>query len=338
MSTNPFDSSPSTSTSATGHPGMLAAFRPGRMTLGVTTPLEGFPGSMPTLERHAELVEQAEAVGFSTVWVRDVPLVDPRYGDAGQVFDPFTYLGYLAARTNRVALGTASVVLPLRHPIDIAKAAASIDHLSGGRLLLGIATGDRAAEFPAYGIDHETRGEMLQEGLAWLRELWGSSYPHIDLPLGRMSHLDLVPKPASGHLPTFMTGRGRQDIEWIAEHTDGWLFYNLPTEQQALNIRRWRRLTHREDGVFKPFVQASYFDVVEDPYATPVPIHLGLRLGREPLLEHLKQREDIGVDQIFINFKHATRPVGDVMEELGQYVLPHFPAGAVNTDDVTLAS
>ncbi|MFJ4223246.1 hypothetical protein [Microbacterium sp. NPDC089695] len=83
MSTSSLDSPLPTRTSAADHPGMRAAFRPGRMTLGVTTPLEGFPGSMPTLERHAELVEQAEAVGFSTVWVRDVPLVDPRYGDAG---------------------------------------------------------------------------------------------------------------------------------------------------------------------------------------------------------------------------------------------------------------
>lgn len=315
------------------HEGMRAAFRAGRMTLGVTTPLEGFPGAMPTLDAHAELVEQAETLGFSTVWVRDVPLLDPRYGDAGQVFDPFTYLGYLAARTKKIALGTASVVLPLRHPIDVAKAASSIDHLSGGRLLLGIATGDRASEFPAYGVDHDARGELFQEGLAWLRALWGSTYPDIDLPFGRMRNLDLVPKPVTGRLPTFMTGRGGQDFEWIAENTDGWLFYNLPTEQQALNIKRWRRLTHREEGVFKPFVQASYFDVVEDPYASPVPIHLGLRLGREPLLDHLKQREQIGVDQLFINFKHATRPVAEVMAELGEYILPHFPSGFASPRD-----
>jgi alkanesulfonate monooxygenase SsuD/methylene tetrahydromethanopterin reductase-like flavin-dependent oxidoreductase (luciferase family) len=56
------------------------------------------------------------------VWVRDVPLLDPSFGDAGQVFDPFTYLAYLAARTRKVALATGSAVISLRHPIDLAKA------------------------------------------------------------------------------------------------------------------------------------------------------------------------------------------------------------------------
>ena len=85
------------------------------------------------------------------MWVRDVPLFDPAFGDAGQVFDPFAYLAYLAAQTRHVALATGSAIFTLRHPIDLAKAAATLDCLSGGRLLLGIASGDRAVEFPAYG-------------------------------------------------------------------------------------------------------------------------------------------------------------------------------------------
>lgn len=315
-----------TSPQAGPHPGMEHAFRPGAMTLGVTTPLEGFAGTLPHMNRHAELVEQAEKAGFATVWVRDVPLVDPKYGDAGQMFDAFTYLGYLAARTTRITLGTASIVLPLRHPIDVAKAAASVDQLSDGRLLLGVATGDRAIEFPAYGVDHASRGERLRESVSWLRALAGS-YPRISSTLGRMDGTDLVPKPFVSRMPLFMTGRGQQDIEWIAAHTDGWLFYTVPLEQQALNIKRWRRLTGRTDGVFKPFVQATYFDITDDPTAKPQPIHLGMRLGREPLLELLKRWEQIGVDQLFINFKQSTRPVADVLHELEEHILPHFPTG-----------
>ncbi|SED18282.1 LLM class flavin-dependent oxidoreductase [Rhodobacter sp. 24-YEA-8] len=97
---------------------------------------------------------------LAAIWLRDVPLFDPRFGDAGQVFDPFTYMAWLAAKTSRIALTTRSAVVTLRHPIDLAKMATTIDHLSNGRLILGIASGDRPVEFPAYG----TRGCVLRGG------------------------------------------------------------------------------------------------------------------------------------------------------------------------------
>ena len=115
------------------HRGLNRAFRAGAMTIGLIAPLEGFDGPVPTMSNHIELIQQAERAGFSTLWVRDVPLLDPSFGDTGQVFDTWTYLGYLAARTENIALGTASVVLPLRHPLDTAKAATSVDQLSDGR-------------------------------------------------------------------------------------------------------------------------------------------------------------------------------------------------------------
>ncbi|MGV9868438.1 LLM class oxidoreductase [Rhodococcus koreensis] len=310
------------------HRGMLRAFRPGRMTLGVITPLEGFTGPIPTLSDHAGLVQRAERAGFASVWVRDVPLLDPSFGDTGQVFDTWVYLGYLAAHTERISLGTSSVVLPLRHPLDTAKAATSLDHLSGGRMLLGLATGDRPVEFPAFGVDFERRGERFRRSLAYLRTVTERRFPRVSSPLGEMAGTDLLPKPVHGRLPVFMTGRGQQDIEWIADNADGWLFYTLPFEQQLLNIKRWRRLTQAgKTSGHKPFAQATYVDLAENPVASPRPIHQGFSLGREPLLEMLESWQDIGIDQLMINFKHSRRPVADVLDELGEYVLPHFPAG-----------
>lgn len=309
------------------HRGLQYAFRPGAMTIGVITPLEGFTGAIPTLHRHAEIIEQAEQAGFSTVWVRDVPLLDPSFGDTGQVFDTWTYLGYLAARTQRIALGTASIVLPLRHPIHTAKAAASVDQLSGGRFLLGAAAGDRAVEFPAFGVAHASRSERFRESLQFVRRLTEESFPRIDSPLGHLNGADLVPKPTQGRLPIFMTGRGGQQVEWIAENADGWQFYLLPFDQQKLNVQRWRRLTGREEGVFKPFAQSMYIDLTEDPMAVPRPLHQGLRLGRVPLLELLNAWQTIGVDQLMINFKQSRRPVAEVIDEFAEYLLPHFPTG-----------
>ena len=127
--------------------GYNSVFRPNRLSLGLVSPLEGYAaGPVPEMTRHIARVQLAEQLGFSAVWLRDVPFNVPSFGDAGQVYDPFVYLGFLAARTEKIALGVASIILPLRHPAHVAKAAASADALSGGRLILGIASGDRPAE------------------------------------------------------------------------------------------------------------------------------------------------------------------------------------------------
>lgn len=124
--------------------GFNSVFRPNRLSLGLVVPVEAYGNApVPTMERHVERVQLAEDLGFSAVWVRDVPFNVPSFGDAGQVFDPFVYLGLLAGKTREIALGVASIILPLRHPAHVAKAAASIDVLSDGRLILGVASGDR---------------------------------------------------------------------------------------------------------------------------------------------------------------------------------------------------
>ena len=119
--------------SRTANPGFRRAFQPGRLTLGLMFPVEAFAGDQPAMHGQALVARQAERAGFAAVWVRDVPLRVASFGDTGQVFDPWVWLGYLAARTRSIALVTGSIVLPLRHPIHVAKAAASVDRLSGGR-------------------------------------------------------------------------------------------------------------------------------------------------------------------------------------------------------------
>ncbi|WP_284386110.1 LLM class flavin-dependent oxidoreductase, partial [Bacillus safensis] len=137
------------------HPGFRRMFAQDQLTIGLFLPLKFYKGHMEALKGQVNLVEYIDRKNFAAVWVRDIPLFDPAFGDAGQVFDPFVYLSYLAARTKNVSLVTGSSIFTLRHPIDLAKAAASLDVLSGGRLVLGIASGDRPVEFPAYGIDEE---------------------------------------------------------------------------------------------------------------------------------------------------------------------------------------
>ena len=107
------------------HPGFSGMFQPGKLTLGVFFPIEAFEGPHPTMANQVALARRASELGFAALWFRDVPLLDPRFGDAGQIYDPWTYLGFIAARTRDIALATGSIVLPLRHPLHVAKAAAS---------------------------------------------------------------------------------------------------------------------------------------------------------------------------------------------------------------------
>src|SRR4029079_1702567 len=113
------------------------------------------------------------------LWTRDVPLRDPNFGDVGQIYDSWVWLGWIAAQTPTIALATGSIILPLRHPLHTAKAAASVDRLSGRRLVLGVASGDRPVEFPAFGVAFEKRDALFRENLRVLRQVLEEDFPEL---------------------------------------------------------------------------------------------------------------------------------------------------------------
>ena len=309
------------------HPGFASIFRSDRLTLGVFFPIEAFEGSSPTMARQVELAQRAEALGFDALWFRDVPLLDPAFGDAGQLYDPWVYLGYIAAQTARIALATGSIVLPLRHPLHVAKAAASVDALSGGRLVLGVASGDRPIEYPAFGQPFDSRDEAFRESVAVLRAAWSGQFPEIRTQRVHLSGADLVPKPPFGTVPLLVTGRARQSLDWIARHADAWMSYPRDPRMQAAMLDAWQAAQREALGcVGKPFAQSLYIDLAEDANRAPVPIHLGYRLGDSHLLALLRRLAALGVSHVALNLKYSRRPADEVLEQLGRRVLPALPA------------
>lgn len=294
------------------------------LTLGVFFAIEAYQGSIPTMTNQIELAQRAEALGFSALWVRDVPLYDPSFGDVGQIYDPWVYLGYIAAQTQTISLATGSVIFSQQHPIHLAKSAASVDQLSGGRLVMGIASGDRPVEFPAFGIDREARGSRFRNTFWDFKKLLETEFPVVRSPLTHLEGGDVIPKPVSGQIPLLVTGHSRQALSWIAEHADGWLYYPRHPEMQAQIIQDWREQTATfAPGQFKPYAQSLYLDLLEDPKAIATPIHLGYRLGREHLIDLLLHLQTLGVNHLAFNFKYSQRPAAEVLEEIGQEVLPH---------------
>ena len=305
--------------------GFQRMFAPRRLTLGVFFPIETFQGDQPSMRNQEYLAKRAEELGYAAVWFRDVPLRDPNFGDVGQVFDPWVYLGWIAAQTQAIALATGSIILPLRHPLHTAKAAASVDRLSGGRLVLGIASGDRPVEFPAFGVDFDQRSTLFRENLRVIRKALTEEYPTIRSPYGTLfGTADLVPKPI-GWLPMLVTGHSGQRLDWIAEHADGWITYPRGIERQAEVAAHWRVAVEKAaPGVFKPFVQSFYVDLADDPDQPPTPIHLGFRGGRHFVLRFLDALRSIGVNHVILNFKYGTRDAGEVLEEIGREILPQL--------------
>jgi luciferase-type oxidoreductase len=312
-------------TSPTSNPGWQRVFRKEKITFGVFFPIEAFQGDTPSMKNQEELARFAEEAGFASLAFRDVPLRDPSFGDSGQVFDVWTYLGYMTALTRDIALLTAAVVLPLRHPIHIAKSAASIDQLSKGRLLMGVASGDRPVEFPAFGVDFETRGEVFRDVFELMNILWSHSFPRVRSRFGLLDGADLIPKPVASRVPLLVTGHSQQDLSWIAHHADAWMSYPRGLEVQEQIVHRWRRAVAAiSPGMHKPFVQSYFIDLVDNKNEPPTPIHLGHRLGRNALVTHLRASRHIGVDHLIFNLKYSKRPAADVLEELAKYVLPEF--------------
>lgn len=187
----------------------------------------------------ATMAEIAEEAGARSLWVSDHIIMteqtDSRYPyseDGGAHWSPrtswfeaLTCCAWIAARTVEATVGPAVLVLPQRDPILLAKTAATIDALSGGRFVLGVGAGWYAEEFEVLGWDFASRGRRMDEAIAVLRSCWsGTPEPHqgefFQLPAGVVCH----PRPVSPDgVPVLVGGMTRRAIERAARLGDGWL-------------------------------------------------------------------------------------------------------------------
>lgn len=302
-------------------------YQENELTLGLHIPLENYQFQTPTMEKQVELAQLAENLGFASLWFRDVLLQDPSFGDpaTGQIYDMFIYLTYLASKTKEIALGTSAVVLSLRHPLRVAKEIATIENLFPERLIMGVSSGDRRADFKGLGILHEDRGNRFVESFQYLQNVLYKDFPIISSSMGEINGANLVPKPTK-RVPTMITGYSQQDMAWFAEHGDGWMYYPRSPFQQEGTIQHWRSLVKQyHPGTFKPFTQPMHLDLSENPNEGPTPIRLGYRIGRNALIDLLNIYKEIGVNHLFFALFDSQRPAEEVIQELGEEVIPHFP-------------
>jgi len=182
-------------------------------------------------EAIAVMARAAEDAGFDAVAVTDHPAPTARWVAAGghHALDPFVALSFAAAATTRMRLLTQVVVLPYRNPFLTAKAAATLDVLSGGRLILGIAAGYLAPEFAALGADFEARNQVTDEAIDVLRSAWrGDAIVHVGRSFIAKGTAQL-PRPAQPEgPPIWVGGNARPAIRRAVERGDGWMPFPAP--------------------------------------------------------------------------------------------------------------
>jgi luciferase-type oxidoreductase len=195
--------------------------------------------------------------------------------------------------------------------------------------LLGVASGDRPSEYPLFNLesDYPLRGERFQEAFAMVRTASEQRFPTATFArYGEFrGNLDVVPKPFASRFPALVVGRSRQEIDWIANNTDGWFFYFADLQRTAALAATWRDAVEKSAGyVFKPFAQGMFFELLEDADSPVRPIHSGMAAGRNCLIDYLGALQDVGVNHVAFNPKMSRRPFREVLQELAEFVLPNF--------------
>jgi len=179
----------------------------------------------------AEMARAVEEAGFDACFVTDHPIPGDRWLASGghHTLDPFVALAFAAAATTRLRLHTHVLVLPYRNPFLVAKAAASLDVLSGGRLILGVASGYLEPEFAALGVDFAERNELCDEAIDAMRKAWADSGVALEGRHFRASGNTALPRPLQKpHPPIWVGGNSRRAIRRAVELGDGWLPFPAP--------------------------------------------------------------------------------------------------------------
>ena len=207
-------------------------------------------------EHVTTIAARAEALGFESVWVAEhlvfpteirsrypysaagVPPINP----ATHLLDPFLTLTHIAARTDRIRLGTNVYILPLRHPVAVARMAMTLDVLSHGRFTFGVGVGWLAEEFAAVGVEFESRGARAREYTRAIRALWTESEPAFRGRYAAFGPVKFEPKPVQRQLPIVFGGESAAALRRAAALGDGWYGVGHTPETAGGQVERLRRL------------------------------------------------------------------------------------------------
>jgi probable F420-dependent oxidoreductase len=259
-----------------------------------------------TLGQLTQITEVAEKLGFNGVWPLDHVLAGPDLKDRYPwVIEPITLLGYLAAHTSRIRLGTSVIVLGMRNPFVVAKQAATLDLLSDGRFTLGLGAGYSEPEFRNVGAASawHTRGKRLDEAICLFRHLWSGAEAPFTGEFFSYEEGYFGPLPPQGEkLPILIGGSSDAALKRAATLGDIWQSTGLTPEEFGIKAEQLRR------------------------YANGRQVELGARttLAGEPdaILAKIKAFEKAGADHVCAYFGATVGEFVPGMQRFAREVLP----------------
>lgn len=214
-------------------------------------------GSTVKPEPLLQVAQKAETLGYESVWIPEhlaVPVTmktpypysaDGRFpgGPTVALHDPFVALAFVASATKRIKLGTGVFVLPLRNTLAVAKAVASLDVLSNGRLLFGVGIGWLEEEFDAVGMSFKDRAPRTREAIRMMKLLWTEETPHFEGRFHHFAPLGFSPKPVQKpHPPIIFGGESEPALKRAAQLGDGWYGAGHGPEGVRSKVARLREL------------------------------------------------------------------------------------------------
>ncbi|OAH15227.1 LLM class F420-dependent oxidoreductase [Streptomyces jeddahensis] len=275
----------------------------------------------------AEIARVADRTGFHYLASCDHVAIPRRLAPAMSTvwYDPVATLSFLAGVTERVRLLSHVAVVGLRHPLVSAKQYATLDHLSGGRLILGVGAGHVQEEFEALGVDFAVRGAVLDETIDALKAALGpEEFPEHHGKRFAFEGLGQRPRPAQARVPVWVGGSSPAAVRRAALKGDGWLPQGDPRDRLPQQIARLRQL-REEAGIADPVTIGA---ITEPLYVGEPGWDVGRRTlsGRpDALAESLRAYAAMGVHQIQVRFRSRSRTeLTDQMAAFGTEVAPHL--------------
>ena len=311
------------------------------MHFGVCLP--NFPFGAPPSRGHIVAIAQAaERLHYASVWVSDhvlVPVDKPRYG---HLYEVLTTLAYIAGVTARIRLGTSVLVLPQRDAILAAKQIATLDDLSGGRVIVGVGAGWMEGEFASLGADFHRRGRHLDEGIQVMHTLWRDQAPQHSGSFYRFTDVLFGPKPWQADGPAiWIGGASEAAIRRAALLGDGWHADDVPLEQLHTIVAQLRTLAAQQQRSVEVSLRRT-IDVRPAAAAAgllPAPttgggVHAGRWPGSstgaltgtlEDINGFVDRLADIGVSHLICQFEHTT-PAEHLaqLEWMAREILPRY--------------
>ncbi|MER7836293.1 LLM class F420-dependent oxidoreductase [Streptomyces sp. NPDC096040] len=277
-----------------------------------------------------DLVEIARAVdraGFAYLAVCDHVAIPHRLAPAMSTvwYDPVATLAHLAAVTERVRLLSHVAVVGLRHPLLSAKQYATLDHLSGGRLILGVGAGHVREEFEVLGVDFGQRGAVLDEAIDALRAALGpDEFPTHHGKFYDFEGLGQRPRPAQRRVPVWVGGSSPAAVRRAALKGDGWLPQGDPRDRlpdQIARLRRLREEAARGGAAVGCGMEPLTIGAITEPLYVGTPKwDVGRRTlsgTPEALAESLRAYAEMGVHQIQVRFRSRSR--AELIDQIGMF-------------------